>query len=473
MNAKNIINFIDENMNEFDKEFIESKIECGDKIISYFLEDESYTELKILTLFHDADKLSRHSNFKTCVADTIKYLLSNMAMSDNEDFDRFKESDCLNIDLVFIVIKKLNGNEIKELQKIADADITESLNNLKYQISVSVCDSGAVDLFAETEDGRFLNASFELSFKNPNSFDSKVNNIIAFTNEKSDCIIALVSGYDLASLYDKYKQRIFRGNVRYYINSEKSVDSAIKSTISENPSDFAYLNNGITIVARKFNVNSKDNKISIEDFTVVNGAQTITNIYMVKKRDKFKHDLYVSTKIIMPKKDDNIDQFLESITQSSNQQKPVLPRDLKSNNEEMISLRKYFSDNCIVLSIKRGDEKYGDQKLENEIAKKTNCKNVPHITNLLLGQIVLASLLKNPTKAIQYKTKIFSDKKIYKEIFLSEIFEKSNMLDAYNFYNDYRNLINTKMNEFTKKLENSGNGSKHSNTIRLLSKNLD
>jgi hypothetical protein len=109
-------------------------------------------------------------------------------------------------------------------------------------------------------------------------------NISLVKKEETVKVLAL-SAYSLYRCYQNNSDSIFKDNIRYSISSSaggasKSVNEEIRKTIESEPENFLIYNNGIVIVAES--VDEPDiltNKIKIHNYSVVNGAQTITNIH--------------------------------------------------------------------------------------------------------------------------------------------------------------------------------------------------
>lgn len=87
---------------------------------------------------------------------------------------------------------------------------------------------------------------------------------------------------ELVNLYNKLGDRLFDDNVRYAIDEQLGVDRAIKDTLENNPDQFWFRNNGVTILvkSKEFFLNYP-NKIVLhmnksDSFSVINGAQTIS-----------------------------------------------------------------------------------------------------------------------------------------------------------------------------------------------------
>ena len=140
----------------------------------------------------------------------------------------------------------------------------------------------------------------------------------------------------------------------------------------------------------------EDDRLSIRDYIVVNGAQSISTFK--KSSEHLSENLRVIAKIIQIE-DVGLSR---KITVNSNNQNAIKPRDLKATNEVQLRLREEFSrveDGRYELEIKRGQE----QK-EGTIL----------ITNEEAGRLLLAFDLMEPETCHQVY-KLFDDK--YADIF--------------------------------------------------------
>src|SRR5699024_561351 len=98
-------------------------------------------------------------------------------------------------------------------------------------------------------------------------------------NKYTNAIKAILCKISLKSLYDVYSENredFFKLNLRYFIK-KKQVDESIVKSLIENRDIFHLLHNGITMVCNQFTLGT--NKVSVRNPSIVNAAQTISNIY--------------------------------------------------------------------------------------------------------------------------------------------------------------------------------------------------
>lgn len=170
-------------------------------------------------------------------------------------------------------------------------------------------------------------------------------------------------------------------NVRGFILKSK-FNANILKTLKNEPSRFYFYNNGLTIVAKdisaeKVNSNKKW-KLSIDDFQVINGGQTLRTIHKFAKdkQDNISKlsDASVQLRIIKVKDED----FKSKISEYTNSQNAIKIKDLKSMRKEQIDLEDYLAANDILYIRKSGET-------GNENKDYSYCITLPK-----LGQVLYA-----------------------------------------------------------------------------------
>lgn len=197
---------------------------------------------------------------------------------------------------------------------------------------------------------------FDCSHVTPLNFSTLDNiaEVWVFTAFADDLV--KMSGIEDASL--------FQQNVRLALGSTK-VNKAIKKSILD-PTEhirFQLYHNGITIICDSADHNN--DKIIINNYVVVNGAQSISTLY--NQRKSITRDLKILTKII--KLNTNDVSLVKKITTNSNNQNAIKPRDLQSNQTIQQRLKKEFeSINGYEFAVKRGEILDEGKVISNEDA---------------------------------------------------------------------------------------------------------
>ncbi|SJZ66826.1 AIPR family protein [Anaerorhabdus furcosa] len=224
------------------------------------------------------------------------------------------------------------------------------------------------------------------------------NNYLQYNNIDVSGIMVNLSSNSLTQMYNKFKDDgLLDLNIRKFIPN-KIVDEGIEKTLDSDRENFWFLNNVLIIACESYRIDG--NTIDIESFSIVNGGQTTYKIgnYKGKNNDEF----YIPCKIIEinPAK-----KYLYSkIAESTNSQKPITQRDLKSNAPEMKKLQNWLKTEKIFLDIKRG-------------VKPEKNKYNYKIKNDELGQCILSFVYQQPGTARSGKKIIFDNDTYYKKLF--------------------------------------------------------
>jgi AIPR protein len=207
-------------------------------------------------------------------------------------------------------------------------------------------------------------------------------------------LVLFADGKELAAMPGIADGSLFELNVRLPLGSTK-VNKAIRESIEQQFQHvkFPLFHNGITVLAEKIGV--ENGVVTIENFVVVNGAQSLKQFNNAEK--KVSSDLKVLTRII--EIGGNTDLARE-ISINSNNQNGIKPRDLRSNDAVQVRLQAEFE--------KLGFEGYSfDVKRGEQGAGNT-------VSNEYAGKLLLAFDLDEPWSCHQ-TYKVFDEK--YAEIF--------------------------------------------------------
>lgn len=166
--------------------------------------------------------------------------------------------------------------------------------------------------------------------------------------------------------------------------------------------------------------------VKIWDFSIVNGGQTTTLISTYKGNNT--KEFYIPCKIVATKGDDPVMTFFTKIAEATNSQKPIYPRDLKSNTPEMRKLSKLLGDEKIFLEIKRGIKASENSKIS--------------IKNDELAQLILSFAFQRPGTARNGKKTIFENSDLYAQIFKVNYFDDVNkkgfLIDIISLYERFK-----------------------------------
>lgn len=158
--------------------------------------------------------------------------------------------------------------------------------------------------------------------------------------------------YDLVNIYNVVGDFLFKDNVRDKIEDVLSVDEEIKNTLDEEPENFWFFNNGITLMLDRDIITQRREfqlDIDVTDtsaLSIINGAQTISvaALYYYKllnsiesskndelSKEKFKKamDAKVLLRVIKKDKAQKKVKFYQDISISLNRQKAINDADIR------------------------------------------------------------------------------------------------------------------------------------------------
>ncbi|MDD9176106.1 abortive phage resistance protein [Aliivibrio finisterrensis] len=204
-------------------------------------------------------------------------------------------------------------------------------------------------------------------------------------------------------------------NVRGFVQKSK-YNEAIAKSLKEEPSKFFMYNNGMTIVAEGIKAEpvngNKKIRITINDFQVLNGGQTLRTLHNFNALDELNITDYLSkSEVLVRIFNASNSDAVNKIAEYTNSQNSISNVDLKSLSTLQIQLEQLLDEHDIIYSRKNGDTGMNDSK---EYRYKISMEQ--------FGQILFA-IQGNPEKSSNQKQHIFG--KYYDEIFSEDNFNIS------------------------------------------------
>ncbi|OGH04300.1 MAG: AIPR protein [Candidatus Levybacteria bacterium RBG_16_35_11] len=147
---------------------------------------------------------------------------------------------------------------------------------------------------------------------------------------------------------------LFKKNVRQSLGLNNRVNKGIKDTIYKNSEEFFFYHNGITTLCTKLDFNDSTRELNLNGLSVVNGCQSLTTILSCSEKVKQLENSYIMFRFYEINNRDRADR----ISINTNSQSAVKPRDLRSNDKRVLSLKKVFEQKYPTgyLITKRGEE---------------------------------------------------------------------------------------------------------------------
>lgn len=197
------------------------------------------------------------------------------------------------------------------------------------------------------------------------TFDLFGQDVIEYQVGETTAIFAPISATDLLQLDGLKNGELFVWNVRRSLGKTKVNKEIAESICDESEHrNFLLYHNGITILTQ--NLERDDNRLTISNYTVVNGAQSLTSIY--ENRMAVSSDLRILVRIILIAPDS---ELASKITHRSNNQNSINARDLQANSALQRRLQNEFTSeygSLIFYRIQRGEESSAPMIIDNSDA---------------------------------------------------------------------------------------------------------
>jgi hypothetical protein len=151
---------------------------------------------------------------------------------------------------------------------------------------------------------------------------------------------------------------LFQKNVRQSLGVSNAVNKKIRQTIlGDKHSDFFFFHNGITAICNKMEL--ADKSLKLTGLSVVNGCQSLTTIHNCSEAVKKQDDTFVLFRFYEIPQRDRADM----ISINTNSQSAVKPRDLRSNDKRVLTIKKTFEQRYPAgyFITKRGEQPLADK----------------------------------------------------------------------------------------------------------------
>jgi hypothetical protein len=149
-----------------------------------------------------------------------------------------------------------------------------------------------------------------------------------------------LNGSTLFDLYRDYGDDLFSANLRDFLGTRKSsgnVNNQIKETAEKKPANFYVLNNGITVVTKKAELDDSKKVLHLHGISIVNGAQTTGAIHAAGEANA--KNVSVLTRVITVENE----KLISDIVAGNNTQNSIVGWDRRSNNPVQIRLASEFA----------------------------------------------------------------------------------------------------------------------------------
>lgn len=241
-------------------------------------------------------------------------------------------------------------------------------------------------------------------------------------------ICAALKATELAKLFHDQRENLFRKNPRYYLMMSAR-NKEIKSSLQEPENeDFFVYNNGLTCIAesvRSDTLNDKESIITLSDFQIVNGCQTVASLWSVwtdGKPDITK--VRVLAKIVENSRTGAAGDVMSTrIAVRSNTQNPIKAEDWKANDDRQERWQGLFRKlpEPWYYEIKRGvwasEHRSAQEKAPFRIGQTSQYRKVSMKD---LAQACYA-FIGHPAEALDKVREVFNSPALYDKVFDQEL----------------------------------------------------
>lgn len=332
-----------------------------------------------------------------------------------------------------IILANLNNIGRKDLIKITGGYNTKIIN---YQNCYN-------ELVFPVITGTYYKASdlsinIDLSNKNAGS---KISYTVQTNKGESEITVLFIPTLELARIMYKYKNSILKYNPRSYLGHEgKNVNNSIRETILDNKTnEFALFNNGVTMLSDETFINEKigqKNKaqLIVKNPQIINGGQTsytLSKIYEENLGNNLENVfqgkevlLKVITLLGNSNHQDKV-ELINSISNATNQQTPVINADKLANDQFQIDLQNIIFDRFGYLyERKRGefsDGVYNHYIKEDRIIERNLLFKMYNCVNISINKARQKKLIFSHNESTE---EMQIDRKLEKSIFAFLVFKK-------------------------------------------------
>jgi AIPR protein len=221
----------------------------------------------------------------------------------------------------------------------------------------------------------------------------------------------------VAEMYETAGIRLFARNVRGYLGGNKDVNKGIESTIKNEPANFWYYNNGITIVcdsAQRISIGGKD-VMRVQNPQVINGQQTTRTLH--SSADPNSAASVIVRAIEIPRHDDEsverFDTLVTRVVAATNFQNSISASDLMSNDRRQVEIER---------ELRKFGYAYLRKKQAKSEARRFIGQHYTMVTKEELAQAVAACELDPDVVRSEGKERLFEEQ------FYSKVFPNSDPL---------------------------------------------
>jgi hypothetical protein len=153
--------------------------------------------------------------------------------------------------------------------------------------------------------------------------------------------ILTMAGKNVGALYDLAQDRLFARNIRGFLG-DTAINDGMRTTLKNEPENFWYFNNGITIVCDSARKTSERGEaiLRLTNPQVINGQQTTRVLHEAASKNASVLVRVISVSRTPERGSAEFEAFVSNIVAATNWQNPIWPSDLRSNDQRQVALQR-------------------------------------------------------------------------------------------------------------------------------------
>ncbi len=227
---------------------------------------------------------------------------------------------------------------------IVTGELTESANSdlARFQEELAEADDFPVEFHVVDSDELQRRYDIALERENPlisHRIKLDTGKYMTMDIAGTNCVIAAVPLKDCIKFPGIKDGTLFQKNVRQSLGFNNRVNKGIKESIyGKSHQDFFFNHNGVTAICNSLSIS--DGALTTKGLSVVNGCQSLNTILSCSEKVKELDDAFVMMRFYeIPER-----QRADKISISTNSQSTVKPRDLRSNDRRVLSLKHSYEE---------------------------------------------------------------------------------------------------------------------------------
>ena len=229
---------------------------------------------------------------------------------------------------------------------------------------------------------------------------------------------------DLHRVHKELGSRFFDHNIRYGLGDSEAVNRAISKSLrqvvlerAEEPADFVFNHNGITLFAEK--VESDGDQCKLTAPRLLNGAQTVATLASFLEANKDDPRLrsgksaFEEIRVICKVITQADQKYVTRVTINNNRQNPIEPWNLHANDVIQLELQDKFRDDLGIYYERQ--ENAFDQLSTEDLEEYGISEESKAIQMLKLTQVFLVT--DGNVSRLSEMRRVFEDDKVYEHVF--------------------------------------------------------